>query len=184
MDRMFVVSAIEYRPAAEDTSPIRVDGLGFSIVRFTEHSDGEGTGVRANLQIEDDLARMDLARHYTDNTSLEWTFEIGDGSGQFTTALQWTQFDLITGALQVGKTAVPRTLIAEAEGRAETDSTQAQDRRSAPDASMSPSAPNRRERTSPPDSRSKRREEASFAQKVSELWPRLFQQVGDLKSEE
>jgi hypothetical protein len=115
MDRMLVISALEYSPPEPDASTFRVEDLGVSLVRLMQLSEGEATGVRANLQINDQAALNNLARHYAKNNRLEWTFDIGGGGGSFSVVLRWTKFDRLTGNLQVVRTAVLRDLISEAE---------------------------------------------------------------------
>lgn len=115
MDRMFVVKDIKYRPEDSDEPSPPIDEIGFSIVRLMQLSGAQATGVRANLQVKDQAALNDLARHYAKNNRLEWTFDIGGGGGSFSVVLRWTKFDRLTGNLQVVRTAVLRNLISEAE---------------------------------------------------------------------
>jgi len=115
MDRMFVITAITYRPTDTDGPPTRVTDLGFSLVRLMQLSGADATGVRANLQITNQAALNDLAHHYSNNTRLEWSFEIGGGGGSFSVVLRWTKLDRPSGTLQIVRTAVLRDLISEAE---------------------------------------------------------------------
>jgi hypothetical protein len=141
-------------------------------------SGGKATGVRANIQVADPSALDALAAHYTKNTRLEWTFEIGGGGGAFSVVLRWTKFDRLAGTLQVVRTAVLRDLIREAEGHPPDTSTG-----TASASSGAPAPPD--DRTSAPERTAKTPTEAatrgepaadepSLAQSVASLWPRLF----------
>jgi hypothetical protein len=69
-------------------------------------SEGEATGVRANLQINEGQPSTILRGIMPKNNRLEWTFDIGGGGGSFSVVLRWTKFDRLTGTLQVVRTAV------------------------------------------------------------------------------
>lgn len=114
MKQTFVIKSARYWPSDESDPPQNVDDLGFSLVQLMRLSDGDATGVRANLQVRDQDALTDLARHYMNNTRLEWRLTIGGGGGAFSVVLRWTKFDRLTGCIQLVRTAVKRDLIAEA----------------------------------------------------------------------
>jgi hypothetical protein len=180
MDRLFVVKAVSYRLEDSADPPVEVGKLGFSMVRLMQLSGGEATGVRANLQVTDPAALNDLASHYTNNTWLEWTFEIGGSGGTFSVVLRWTKFDRLAGTLQVVRTAVLRDLIREAEGHAPP--TAAPPNASSDSASVPARPANRasapeREATAPPQAATRdapEDDDRSLAQSVASLWPRLF----------
>ena len=184
---MFVVKDIKYRPENLDDPPTSIDEIGFSIVRLMQLSDGEATGVRANLQVRDHDALADLARYYTENTWLEWSFEMGGGGGAFSVVLRWTKFDRLTGNLQVVRTAVPRDLISHAEGG--EDGQDKPSRLAAEPEVTSPQSPpqdaDRKVAAPSPASPSGDggSNDASFAREVSSLWPRLFGRDGDFKTD-
>lgn len=185
MDRMFVVKALKYRPEDADTPPVAVGDIDFSMVRLMQLSNGEATGVRANLEVADSSALNDLARYYAENTRIEWTFEIGGSGGSFSVVLRWTKFDRISGTMQVVRTAVLRDLIREAEGRPDTED----DSDDAPSStSASSPSPSQSTETDPepgpappnaPSSSSPRSGDRSLVQDVSSLWPRLFGEDGE-----
>ena len=181
MDRMFVVTSVQYRPEDSDAPPKCVDEIGFSLVRLMQLSGGEATGVRANLKVTDASALDDLAHHYTENTRLEWTFEIGGGGGSFSVVLRWTKFDRLSGNLQIVRTAVLRDLVREAEG---TGDPSAECSGSAPDESApSPQPPTKNEKESSPPAAGTgagQSDRSSFGEDISSLWPRLFGRNGTL----
>jgi len=185
MDRMFVVKSLQYRPEdAADASWTRVDDLGFSVVRLMQLSGREATGVRADLQIQDQDALNTLARHYAENTRLEWWFKTGGGGGAFAVVLRWTKFDRLTGTLQVVRTAVLRDLISEAEDSA-TSSADDAPRTAEQEASSVPSSEEREETQAGPVAEppaSSRSNGLHVAQTVSDLWPKLLGEDGGLKS--
>jgi hypothetical protein len=184
---MFVAKRIAYRPANSDDPPTPIEEIGFSLVRLMRLSDGEATGVRANLRITDQDALCDLARLYTENQRVEWTFEMGGGGGSFRVVLRWTKFDRLAGTIQVVRTAVLRDLIREAEANG-TDQREAA--RPADEHSVAP--PQSRQNggechEAPPISTAPSEDGPAGApshdQEVSSLWPRLFGQDGDLKTD-
>ena len=186
---MFVVKALKYCPEDSNDPAVEIDAIGFSMVRLMQLSDGKATGVRANLQITDASALDDLAQYYTQNTWLEWTFDIGGGGGSFSVVLRWTKFNRLSGTIQVVRNAVLRDLIREAEG---SDKTQTEERKdpqiSQPEASSSsPQQPRaNRDATAPSQASSAAAppsDNRSFAQDVSALWPGLFGRNGDFKTD-
>jgi hypothetical protein len=184
---MFVIKSLHFRPDEEaNASWVSVDDLGFSVVRLMQLSGRKATGVRADLKIQDQDALNTLARHYTENTRLEWRFEIGGGGGAFAVVLRWTKFDRLTGNLQVIRTAVLRDLISEVKDEKSTEtrsegtpstpepdgaSPGAEDKDPGPQPAPAAEPPNRSESDGRP-----------LVQSVADLWPKLMGTDGRLKA--
>lgn len=178
MDRLLVVRSVQFRPEDIPTPPTPVDKLGFSLVRLMPLSGRDATGVRANLKIEDPTALTELASHYSENTRLEWTFDIGGGAGSFSVVLRWTKFDRLTGSLQVVRTAVLRDLTSELEQ--ETDDPNPTD---SPAEAPIPELDKAAEKTAPRGASSSPSREPeidslssvqTLGKQISDLWTRLM----------
>lgn len=123
MDRMLIVTGIQCQPSA-DAPSFEIDQLGFSLVHMMRLSEGAATGVRAELQIEDDDALAQLAQYHENNTDLRWHFSFGGGARSLSVRLRWTKFDRQSGYVQVVRTAVLRDLLGELDASDPADSSE------------------------------------------------------------
>lgn len=125
MDRMLIVTGIRCEPST-DAPAFEIEQIGFSLVHMMRLSDGAATGVRAELQIEDEDAVERLETYYENNTELRWHFSFGGGAHSLSVSLRWTKFDRESGYVQVVRTAVLRDLLAELDARDPADAPEEQ----------------------------------------------------------
>lgn len=112
MDRMLIVTGIRCEPST-NAPTFEIEQIGFSLVHMMRLSEGAATGVRAELQIEDEDALERLETHYENNTELRWHFSFGGGANSLSVSLRWTKFNRESGYVQVVRTAVLRDLLGE-----------------------------------------------------------------------